>query len=277
MIIRHNYLDLGSGPVLVFIHGAYIDSNIWRKQIPYFEQNFRIINYDLRGHGLTQAKESKAEYSVELFAEDLRAFLDERGVESAFFCGLSLGSMIAQAFAARYPQRCEGIILVGTSASFRNTYLEKIALNIFFPKWLALRIFSKLTTRQFMKLAFFMTWFAYGKKWLGTKETKVLIRECMQRMRREEIKKVFAALHSFRKQNLNNGDYDVLIIIGEFDSWLLHYHSRWLQEKLQDRSQLIVIPDSGHACNVDQPVIFNDAVESWINKRVVRLPQKVVL
>ncbi len=276
MPLKHHFTDRGEGPVLVLIHGAYIDSKIWKYQLPHFEKNWRVINYDLRGHGLTSRDESVPEYSVSLFAEDLYIFLKERGVEEAYLCGLSLGSMIAQAFAARHPEMCAGLALVGTSASFRNTVLEKLVLTFVFPKWLAFQLFGRLTTRQFMKLAFFMTWFAYGRKWLGTKQTRLLIKECMQRMHRSEIKKAFAALHGFRRQDLDTGNYPILILIGEYDSRLLQYHSRTLHKRLGQRSGLIEINNAGHACNVDQPEKFNRLLEQWMLQHV-RLPEEVVL
>ncbi len=58
-----------------------------------------------------------------------------------------------------------------------------------------------------------MTWFMRGNKWLGGPDTRQIIRESIQMIQRSEIKKIYAAVHTFRKQNLKPGRYPVMLIM----------------------------------------------------------------
>ena len=88
--------------------------------------------------------------------------MDELGIKKATICGLSLGAMIAQYLAASYPSKIDGIVLVGATASLRLNLTERIITTIVFPKWIAMKIFSRLITKEFMKISFFLAWFTLG-------------------------------------------------------------------------------------------------------------------
>lgn len=256
----------GQGQPLIFIHGAYINDEIWERQIPYFDAaGFQVINVLLPSHGSAQPLDVR-EYRVEDFADEVLQLLDHLHIRSGVFIGLSLGSMIAQNFAARFPDRTGGIILVGNVASMRLTLLEKTVTAVFFPKWLASFLFSRFTTKQFLKLSFMMTWFMRGSLWLGNKDTRQKIRDMIGQMKREEIRRIFAAVHTFRKQNLSSGPYPILLLNGEFDSPVIHYHARYILKHYPARTQFIKLEGCGHACNYDDPVAFNKTVHHWLEE-----------
>ena len=191
----------GSGQTLLFIHGAYINEEIWEKQLPFFKERYQVISVRLPSHCGTPSLPVD-EYRVEDFTDEMITLLDHLNIERCVPIGLSLGSMIAQNLAARHPDRVEGIVLLGNVASMRLTLLERTVTAVLFPKWLALMVFGSLTTKQFLKLSFMMTWFMRGNKWLGNRDTRQKIRDMISGMDREEIKKIFAAVHTFRKQRL---------------------------------------------------------------------------
>ena len=76
--------------------------------------HFKVIEFDLRGYGLSERPEQ--EYSMELWADDVKGLLDEIGVERAHIHGTSMGGMVALAFAGRYPERVDGLVLDCASA-----------------------------------------------------------------------------------------------------------------------------------------------------------------
>jgi len=264
--LTQHYTISGTGKTLVFIHGAFINSDIWKHQIEHFKQTHRVICIDLCGHGRSAPKQELREYSVESFGNDVIDLLKEIGVKKCTLVGLSLGAMIAQFVGARQPNMVEGLILIGSSASMRLRLIEKTITTVIFPKWMAMWLFGQMTIKQFLKLSFFLTWFMRGNRWLGGPETRQLIRQSIAQIKRSEIKKIYAAVHTFRKQDLHAGKFPVLLINGQYDSPVIQYHSLYLNKELGDRSRFLIVPNTGHACNYDRPDFFNEQVEEWMLK-----------
>ncbi len=260
-----HYKISGSGPALILVHGAYINSDIWYYQEAYFKQFFRVLSIDLRGHGKTPSSELP-EYQVDTFGEDLLHLMDELGIQKATICGLSLGAMIAQYLAASYPSKIDGIVLVGATASLRLNLTERIITTIVFPKWIAMKLFSRLNTKEFMKVSFFMTWFMLGNKWLGNASTRDKIRQSIAQVSRTELKKIYNAIHSFRLQDLKAGSFPVLLLSGANDSPVIHRHSDFLKRKVGNRGQHHKIEAAGHACNHDQPLMVNQIMHDWFEE-----------
>jgi 3-oxoadipate enol-lactonase len=86
---------------------------MWDPQRAALGERFDVITYDMRGHGATPAPPGP--YEIADLAGDVLALLDERGVERAHFCGLSIGGMIGQWLGAHAPQRIDRLVLCCTS------------------------------------------------------------------------------------------------------------------------------------------------------------------
>jgi len=102
------------GPPLVFINSLGTDLRIWDGVVPHFGDRYRIIRYDKRGHGLSDCP--PAPYSIRDHATDLAALLDQLDVTRAILVGISVGGMIAQDFAAAWPERVQSLVLCDTAA-----------------------------------------------------------------------------------------------------------------------------------------------------------------
>jgi 3-oxoadipate enol-lactonase len=101
------------GPVLVVSHTLATSRAMWRRQIPHFAKRYRVISYDMRGHGESAAPDYP--YSLEMLSEDVIGVLDSFGIERpAIFLGISIGGMIGQALALRHPDRFQAVILSNT-------------------------------------------------------------------------------------------------------------------------------------------------------------------
>jgi 3-oxoadipate enol-lactonase len=104
----------GEGPPIVFVHGLGATSNVWHAQRMTLSKYYRVIIYDRSGSGRSQrVRES---YSIDAWAEELAGLLDYIAVPSAVVVGHSLGSMVAQRFAGKYPDRTKALILAGGEA-----------------------------------------------------------------------------------------------------------------------------------------------------------------
>ena len=114
--IRINYRDAGSGLPMVIAHGLFGTLHDWDGLVDAFQASCRIITYDARGHGRSQAPDSPGAYSLDIVVEDMLGVLDSLGIEQAIIGGHSMGGSTALNFALRHPDRCLALILVGTGA-----------------------------------------------------------------------------------------------------------------------------------------------------------------
>lgn len=114
--IKTNYLEAGSGPPVVLIHGsgpgvtAYAN---WRLVIPALAGRFRVLAPDMAGFGFSERPE-KADYGVDLWTEQVVGLLDALGIQQASVVGNSFGGAIAMRLAARYPDRVAKLVLMGS-------------------------------------------------------------------------------------------------------------------------------------------------------------------
>lgn len=129
--IRHYYRlnGLDDRPTLVLSHSLGCDHTMWDPQAAALESRFRILRYDTRGHGASEA--TAGEYSVALLAHDLLSLTNTLGIERFALCGLSLGGMIGQWIAANAPDRLSALILANTTPRVSDpTMLETRRLTV---------------------------------------------------------------------------------------------------------------------------------------------------
>lgn len=105
----------GDGPPLVLIAGLASDSQSWLPVIEPLSRWFTVIVYDNRGVGRTTPAD--AEIEISLLADDGAALIDRLGHSKVHLLGHSMGGLVAQDVAARYPDRIDRLVLVGTSLS----------------------------------------------------------------------------------------------------------------------------------------------------------------
>ncbi|MHA6799763.1 alpha/beta fold hydrolase [Bounagaea algeriensis] len=124
------YEEAGDGPPLVLAHGLGLSREMWRPQIEHFRTSNRVIVFDARGAGesgpLTSGRDVLARQ-----AADLESLLDCLNVRRAVLCGVSYGGVLAQEFAATYPQRLAGLVIVDSFPDMNVTGpLRRIGLRL---------------------------------------------------------------------------------------------------------------------------------------------------
>jgi 3-oxoadipate enol-lactonase len=105
----------GSGPALVLLHCLGVTHRLWEPLDPLAER-FTLVSYDFPGHGETPLP--AASYGVEELADQLAAVLRREGIARAHVCGLSLGGLVAQCFAATYPAMTDKLVLADTTPRY---------------------------------------------------------------------------------------------------------------------------------------------------------------
>lgn len=112
-----HYVEAGSGPPLVFVHGLGGSHLDWESQLPYFEADHRVIAPDLRGFG--RSGSGRRWFTIERFARDLAEFLEQLGVARCLPVGHSMGGAIAQQFALDRPGGVRRLVVANSMPLFR--------------------------------------------------------------------------------------------------------------------------------------------------------------
>src|SRR5712671_583929 len=114
--IEINYDKQGSGPVVTLSHSLACNLHMWDDQAKALASRYTVLRFDTRGHGGTSAPAGA--YSLDQMAEDLRALLDGLGIAQTHFVGLSMGGMIGQVFALKYPAMVQSLVLCDTASRY---------------------------------------------------------------------------------------------------------------------------------------------------------------
>jgi pimeloyl-ACP methyl ester carboxylesterase len=115
---RLRYLDVGSGDVVVFIHGLLGSHRSWADLVDRLEDGYRVVAPDLFGHG--GSAKHPGDYSLGAHAATLRELLDHLGVDRVTIVGHSLGGGIAMQFQYLFPQRVRRLVLVSSGGLGRH-------------------------------------------------------------------------------------------------------------------------------------------------------------
>jgi 3-oxoadipate enol-lactonase len=108
-----SYDDVGEGNTpIICLHGFPFDKTMWQGQLDFLKSSNRIIACDIRGFG--KSTDEKSHLSIDLFSEDLIAFMDKLNIDKAIVCGLSMGGFIALNALKRFPNRFMALILCDT-------------------------------------------------------------------------------------------------------------------------------------------------------------------
>jgi pimeloyl-ACP methyl ester carboxylesterase len=98
---RYVFEDRSGGPALTFIHQLGGDLSVWDTLAGHFRHRFRVLRYDVRGHGASAV--SNTAFGFKELSADLTALLDAKDIEKTHLVGMSMGGMIAQQFALAHP------------------------------------------------------------------------------------------------------------------------------------------------------------------------------
>ena len=107
-----------SGEPLVFVHGFTGDSTDWQHQIDEFAGDYRVLVFDNRGHGQSEAPQDHGSYSVNAMTDDALEVVAHAGLQRYHLVGHSMGGAIAQEIALRNPEQLRSLTLHDTSHSF---------------------------------------------------------------------------------------------------------------------------------------------------------------
>jgi pimeloyl-ACP methyl ester carboxylesterase len=258
----------GDGPPLVLLHGAFVDGRMWDPQFEHFANRYRVVRYDLRGHGRTGPSDRES-YSIELFADDLKALLDLLGIERATVCGLSLGGMVGQSFAVKYPGALDALVLSDTAVSVSLTWTDRLQRYVLAPKWAMLLAIRLMSVRRFVEFSFWLSRVMRSEDWFGRDPAvRSYVEGAMLNLSTEEYLKIYDAIYDFGLLDLARIEAPTLILNGEHESKSTFRHAREMERLIPD-TETKIIPRAGHVSNMENPEAFNAAVEDFVKRRAV--------
>jgi pimeloyl-ACP methyl ester carboxylesterase len=236
-----HYDDRGAGPAILWTHGYGATSRMWGPQVRALADRFRLISWDIRGHGESDSPESPALYSEEASVGDMAAILDACGVDRAIVAGLSLGGYLSLAFHVRRPERVRALMLFDTGPGYRNPQGR--------DRWngIAERYARGLEEKGLPALG-------------GSPEVRAA-------QHRGPHGLVFAARGILAQRDSRVIDslsairVPALVLWGEADEAFVK-PGEYMAAKIPG-ARRVVIPGAGHAANLDQPDAFNAAVAEF--------------
>lgn len=251
------YRNTTSQEWVTFVHGAGGSSTIWFQQIRDFKKHYNVLLLDLRGHGNSKPTLKSAfrqKYTFSALANDILEVLDHLKIKKAHFVGISLGTILIRQLAEMHPERVKSMILGGAilKMNFRSQILMKLG-NVFkyvLPYLVLYRLFA----------------FVIMPKKNHKQSRLLFINEAKKLYQKEFIKwfrltaQINPILKWFRQAELN---IPTLYVMGEEDYMFLP-SVRKVVEKHFKSSRLFVVAQCGHVVNVEQPVVFNRNVISFI-------------
>jgi pimeloyl-ACP methyl ester carboxylesterase len=244
------YEVAGSGHALVLIHGGQMDRRMWDEQFDLFSKSYRVIRYDVRGFG-----KSPASTNVCADEEDLAALLKYLQVDKAYIVGLSLGGRIAIDFALTHPDMIDAIVPVAPGLSGFHFSDDPNATE----SWRA------ALAGDWQKVA--DLWLKSGYMAHAMENPKIAGRLCQLALENAHEYLDNPVLESMPNppaiERLPEITTPTLIIVGNRDVADIHEICGLLFARIP-HSREILIENSGHIVNMEQPELFNRSVLNFL-------------
>jgi 3-oxoadipate enol-lactonase len=239
-------------PLVVLSHSLASSGIMWEQQMPALVDGFRVLRYDIRGHGGSDAPAGP--YSLDSLGDDVIAMLDALDVERVHWVGISMGGMIGQNLALRHPRRLASLVLCDTTSRIpeqaRPMWDERIAI--------AEKSGMKPLCDGTMERWFTPPFLADNGPDLHTIREQFLSTPtsgyvgCCQAIRDLDY-----------TDRLSEITLPVQLIVGADDPTTPPEASRVIQREI-DGAALTLIDNASHLCNVEQPAAFNGALLEFL-------------
>jgi pimeloyl-ACP methyl ester carboxylesterase len=257
--IETYYEVRGTGPPIVFIHGALSDHSAAAQQLEAFSGAYTAIAYDLRGHGNTPNPQH-APYSMDVLAADLHAFITEMGLDRPVLCGVSMGGMISQVYASRYPDQLSALVLADTFSPPLLGWRDRIERSS-----LVNGMAGVVRLVGYNRAKNLILWF--GRK-LERGRTTTLRPDSFPDMDTVDAVNAITAVADFHTTDVDLSSITVptLVLYGEHETGIIRRHAPVLSTRIPD-STVREVPDAGHASPWDNPAFFNATIQTFISSQ----------
>jgi 3-oxoadipate enol-lactonase len=248
----HYELHGVDGPPMVLVHANPFDRRLFTYQIASFAPYFRIVALDIRGYGLSDKPETH--FTLNDMADDVLAVCTQEKVTRAVFMGVSVGSGISLLIGLDRPEMCDAIILVGGSSKGGANIAHRVAGYTSAD----LRAYQRAHIRELVAPGFCETP-------LGAWVLDLFSERSNERLNGKSIAQIFLAREACdMRSRLAGMQPPTLVINGA--------HDVSLQRGGETAAGIpgarhVVLPDTGHACCIEDPAAFDGAVRDFLRAR----------
>ena len=236
---------LSKSPI-IFIHGAGGSTATWIMQLRQLSSDFHIVAIDLNGHGSTPDRSESN--TTESYLNDIEEVV--RRYDRPVIAGHSMGGMLSQLFALKFPELIKGMILIGTGAKLRVAQFIFDALENNFDAYVE-------GAGNFM--------FHEGASEELIEASKKEIRKCKPMIAFRD----FEACNEFDiMDKVSEISVPTLILVGNQDIMTPVKYSEYLHEKISN-STLYTIDNAGHSVMLEQAGILNAKITEWMNSVIL--------
>jgi len=232
----------GSGPTMLLTHGFSATSEMWKANLAALSQKYRVIVWDMRGHGRSDYPEDVASYSEALTVGDIAALLDVHDAEQAIIGGHSLGGFMTLAFHVSHPNRCKALMLFDTGPGYKKDEAR--------AGWNK-RAEAMAQTYETKGLA------ALGRSaevLACTHRSVDGLARAARGMLAQKDARVINSLEAIK--------VPALVLVGSKDE--AYFAATDYMASKTPGAKKVVIADAGHAANIDQPEVFNRVVLDFL-------------
>jgi pimeloyl-ACP methyl ester carboxylesterase len=267
------YEETGSGTPVVFVHEFAGDCRSWEPQVRAFARRYRCIAFNARGWTPSEVPQDVTAYSQARARDDIRSVLDGLGIDKAHICGLSMGGFATLHFGLTYPERALSLVAAGVGYGAEKSEREKFRSE-------ATVIAARLEKEG---MAAFAEAYAYGptrvqfenKDPRGFAEFKRQLAEHSARGAANTqlgVQRERPSIFDLEPQ-LRALQVPTLILNGDED-WPCLLPGVFMKRVIPSAA-LQLIPNSGHAINIEEPDAFNAAVAAfWAQVDAGRWPMR---
>ena len=251
--IETNYEIHGAegAPWLTFSHSLACSLRMWDGQIEAFQDRFRLLAYDTRGHGASDAPNGP--YTLDMLAEDLRQLLEQLKIRKTSFVGLSLGGMIGQTLALKDPQLLDRVVLADTGHAQTPETIKQWDERIQTAKSKGMEPLVEGTLGR---------WFTEDFR----KKQKPVVDKIAKLIRSTPVPGYVGCCQAIAKLSttarLKEIKRPVLAIAGEQDA--AAPGTRYIGENVPG-ARLVMIPQAAHIANIEQADAFNRALRDFLS------------
>ncbi len=240
-------------PVVTMSHSLAANLDMWEPQVTALKDRYRVVRYDTRGHGGTDAPEGP--YSLDMLADDARALLLALGIGRTHFVGLSMGGMLGQNLALRHPEMFLSLSLCDTSAKMPPGAVANWDARIGVARDKGMDALVDGTVERWFTAPF--------------RDANPHIVDPVREMIRTTPVVGFAGCCDALKtldliDRISAIDLPTLIIVGAQDQGTPVAASEAMNGQIAG-SELVVLDDAAHLSNLEQPDAFSAALRGFID------------
>ena len=236
-------------PALIFSNSLGTNLSMWQQQLDYFQAHFFVICYDTRGHGSSSAPPGP--YTLEQLGLDVINLLDHLKIQTASFCGISMGGLTGQWLAIRYPERFNHVVVCNTAAKIgqEQAWLERASLvREQGLKPIAATAASRWFTEPFIQSQTAIVKHLSNDLAAGSSEGYA---SCCEALAKADL-----------RDQLKEIKVPVLIVAGTADPVTTVEDAEFMLERIPN-AQLVKI-NASHISNIEQPEIFKQIISDFI-------------